>query len=142
MSDHAPGDDGTIPAPVRKRRRKLWSKNQRAQILARTGGNCYSCGLAMALTDDWWVEHIVPFALGGTESFENLLPSCKLCNHVRLHHKAQRFHLLLTVGDAMLREMDKDTPLGREVRAHVAKREAKRQRQRKYPELALRSPAT
>ena len=141
MTDQAIGDGSPIPAAVRKRRRKLWSKNQRAQILAKTGGNCYSCGLPLALTDDWWVEHIVPFALGGTESFENLLPSCKLCNHLRLHHKAHRFHLLLTVGDAMLREMDKDTALGREVRAHVAKREAKRQRQRKYPEFALRSQA-
>jgi hypothetical protein len=124
---------------LRRRRRKFWSRSQRATIHAKTGGRCYSCGLAMELTDDWWVEHIVPFSLGGTETMENLLPSCKLCNHLRLHHKAERFHLLLTVGDAMLREIDKDTVLGREVVAHLEKREAKRRFGRKYADFSLRS---
>jgi hypothetical protein len=125
------------PAPA-KRRRKQFTVSQRRVILAKTAGRCYSCGEALAEDDDWWVEHIVPWAGGGTDAPENLLPSCKPCNHLRLHHPPARFRLMLAVGDALIREMEQGSAIGKQVEAFMKAREAGRAKARKHPHSDLR----
>ena len=48
----------------------------RQQIFARDGHQCTQCHSTYALT----IEHIVPFALGGTSEPENLKTLCRSCN--------------------------------------------------------------
>lgn len=126
------------PIPPAKRRRKQFTASQRRAILAKTAGRCYSCGEAMAEGDDWWVEHIVPWAGGGTDAAENLLSSCKTCNHLRLHHPPARFRLLLAVGDALVREIERGSAIGKQVVAFVQAREGRRKRRRKHPHSGVR----
>jgi HNH endonuclease len=129
------------PTPPPKRRRKQFTVAQRRAILAKTAGRCYSCGEALTEGDDWWVEHIIPWANGGTDTPENLLPGCKPCNHLRLDHPPARFRLLLAVGDALVREMQRGSALGKQVEAFMATRESRQSKRRKHPHLGLRSGA-
>jgi hypothetical protein len=104
-------------------------------------GRRYSCGEAPGEGDDWWVEHIIPWADGGNDAPENLLPGCRPCNHLRLHHPRARFRLLLAVGDARVRETKRGSVLGKQVEAFMAICEARQLKRRKHPHLGLRSDA-
>jgi 5-methylcytosine-specific restriction enzyme A len=43
-------------------------------------GQCYYCGAAF-LPKELTMDHIVPLAMGGRSTKDNLVPSCKLCNN-------------------------------------------------------------
>jgi 5-methylcytosine-specific restriction endonuclease McrA len=43
------------------------------------GGACLASGVVEALT----VDHVVPLALGGTNTIENIQPLCSRCNGIK-----------------------------------------------------------
>ncbi len=120
-----------------KKRRKVFTREQREEILKRTDYRCYSCGLKMTLDDDWWVQHILPHSHEGSNEIENLLPSCRLCNWVRSNHSPQRIRRLLEIGHIMIHEVDKKTCLGLQITDYIAKREEKLKKRRKHDDLAM-----
>ena len=127
--------------PIEKRRRKAWSRAQREEIIRRTAGRCYSCGLNMVPSDDWWVEHIIPHSLGGSDQPDNLLPSCRLCNFVRSNHSPEYVRRMLALGSALLREVDRNSQLGVAINEFIRLREARLAKKRKWPDLAMNSSA-
>lgn len=120
-----------------KRRRKPFSRAVRHAVLARTDGRCYSCGLAMTMDDDWWVEHILPHSHAGSDEVPNLLPSCRLCNFVRSNRSPTEVRKMLLIGYALMPEVRKDSELGRVVVAFLEKREARLKKKRKHAVLAM-----
>lgn len=70
-----------------------WRKIKK--ILAKTGGRCFYCGCVLPPDTDnldeygvcyssirnWDVDHLIPVSKGGNGKVENLVPSCKSCNH-------------------------------------------------------------
>jgi len=120
-----------------KKRRKVFSKEQRAIILKRTDYRCYSCGLKMSLEDDWWVEHILPHSHDGSNDIENLLPSCRLCNSARSNFKPETIRKILWIGYAMIHEIGKKSDLGEKVMDFMKKREEKLSKRRKHNSLAM-----
>lgn len=120
-----------------KRRRKLFSVTARKAILERTAGRCYSCGLPMALEDDWWIEHVLPHSHEGSDDVLNLLPSCRLCNFVRGNQSPTEIRKMLTVGYAMMSEVRKKTELGNAVVAHLDQREMRLKKKRRHAVLAM-----
>lgn len=129
------------PAQAKKRRRKLWSRSQREEILRSTAGRCYSCGLPMGISDDWWVEHIIPHSLGGSDDTDNLLPSCRLCNFARSNHSPEYVRRILVIGSALIREVDRGSQLGLDVNAFLQLREQRLAKKRKHPDLAMNAAA-
>ncbi|WP_439621298.1 HNH endonuclease [Gemmata sp.] len=134
-----PGDSD--PAQAKKRRRKVWSRSHREEILRSTAGRCYSCGLAMDISDDWWVEHIIPHSLGGSDNTDNLLPSCRLCNFVRSNHSPDYIRRILVIGSALIREVDRGSQLGVSVEAFLQEREQRLAKRRKHSHLAMNAAA-
>jgi 5-methylcytosine-specific restriction endonuclease McrA len=65
---------------LRKARRRSVTPEpyDRAEVLASNGGRCYVCGLAVELE----VGHVVPIALGGPDTRDNVVPICSVCNHI------------------------------------------------------------
>jgi hypothetical protein len=68
------------------------SKKVRLQVYDKCGGHCAYCGREIAYKD-MQVDHVVPLERGvspiwvekrgyqrGTDDFDNLLPSCRMCN--------------------------------------------------------------
>lgn len=63
--------------PVRaRRRRRVWSDEERRFILDRDGWACVYCGS----TDELEIDHIVPFSRGGACSADNAQVLCGPCN--------------------------------------------------------------
>lgn len=126
-----------LPNFKRKKRRKHFTKQQREAIWRRTQGHCYSCGMKLDNKSEWWIEHIIPFSLGGSDEIENLLPSCRICNWVRSNYGPGYITRMLTVGSVLIREVDRRTDLGKSVRAFLVAREKHLSRLRKNKDLAL-----
>lgn len=91
----------------------------------------------MLITDDWWIEHIIPHSLGGSNEMDNLLPSCRFCNFVRSNHSPEYVRRILYLGSAVIREVDRETTLGKAVSDFLSVREAKLSRRRKHSALAM-----
>lgn len=51
----------------------------RAEVYERDGHQCLQCGA----TEDLTLDHIVPYSLGGPDTFENLRTLCRSCNSRR-----------------------------------------------------------
>lgn len=57
-------------------------KTLREKVYAKYDGHCAYCGKKIEYKD-MQVEHIVPQRVGGINDIENLLPTCRLCNHYK-----------------------------------------------------------
>ena len=62
----------------------------RQAVYRKCGGHCAYCGREIAYKD-MQVDHMVPLANGGTDDFENLMPSCRLCNHYKRAERLEYF---------------------------------------------------
>lgn len=60
-------------------RRRLSTK-ARAAIFAAANGICHICGTAIQATEAWDADHLVPLALGGEDSPENMRPAHAKCH--------------------------------------------------------------
>lgn len=73
-------DAQRYPNRVRRlRARCSANQNKRARVYARDGYRCVSCGTQENLT----LDHIVPLARGGDNSFGNLQTMCFGCNNAK-----------------------------------------------------------
>ncbi len=59
-----------------KRRRRVWSDEERRFILDRDGWACVACGSQAELE----IDHVIPFSRGGACSVENAQVLCGPCN--------------------------------------------------------------
>jgi len=78
----------TVGAPTPRRRpltpvrsRKFIPAEVRAAVWDKTSGTCWYCRKTMHPFRDFTVDHVVPFAKGGSDDFDNLVPCCWPCNN-------------------------------------------------------------
>lgn len=90
---------------IKRRRYNSIDPRKAAQVLKKTNGRCYYCGCALPedtlycdnggkvymQSRNWHVDHLVPYANGGTENIENLVPACKTCNLQKGTKSAEEF---------------------------------------------------
>ncbi len=70
-------------------------KINRQSVLEKYNNHCAYCGCEITLKT-MQVDHKLSKHLGGTDDFNNLMPSCSLCNHYKRSHRLQYFkHLLI-----------------------------------------------
>ena len=66
-------------------RRKQLTKSERTAIYNKYNGHCAYCGKEIEYKD-MQVDHLTPLngcTRCGTDDFENLMPSCRRCNHYK-----------------------------------------------------------
>ena len=86
-----------------RKRRKL-SKQERESVYRKTNGHCAYCGCELEFKD-MQADHVQPFIQGGSDELENLLPSCRSCNHYKSTLNLEEFrHYMQTLPDRMLRD--------------------------------------
>lgn len=89
-------------------RRRL-SKAERQAIYDKMGGHCAYCGCELTL-ENMQVDHKIPVKLYETDaitneelnSFENLLPACRSCNHYKDTLTVEKFRQLIERGPEIL----------------------------------------
>jgi len=114
-----------------KRKRKAFSEQFRLQVIAKTGGYCYSCGEKFESPSEVWIEHIIPFSVGGSDEIANLLPGCRICNWTRRNYSPHQIRRILSVGAVTIRQIDKDTELGKTVYLFLESEDSRRSSVRK-----------
>lgn len=59
--------------------RVIYTPRERKMIYNKAEGRCQLCGCKITY-DEMSLDHIVPLAMGGEDSFENLQATCEPCN--------------------------------------------------------------
>lgn len=92
--------------PEKIEERRLFTHEERTQILKSTKGICAHCGKKLT-TKTMTIEHIIPIMRGGTNDIENLTALCSECNTMKdnLIYLPRSFYLAL-VGTGQLRNME------------------------------------
>lgn len=74
------------------KRRKL-TKRERMAVYEKCGGHCAYCGCILDYKD-MQADHVVPlngYKEKGEDSIENMLPSCRSCNHYKRSSPLEEF---------------------------------------------------
>lgn len=74
-------EDTTCGCGVKKKRR-IYSKDERKIIYDKSNGHCELCGHRLLL-ENMTLDHIIPLSMGGEDSMENLQASCFVCNQFK-----------------------------------------------------------
>ena len=72
-------------------------KEIRQQVYNKYNGHCAYCGCELEYKN-MQVEHIKPQRVGGTDDIENLIPTCRLCNHYKRGNDLDSFRNWLLGG--------------------------------------------
>ena len=94
--------------------KKRFTKEQRLAIYNKYGGRCAYCGKPIYLKD-MQVDHLIPQFLKGSaahqhlveqiDSFENLMPSCRRCNHYKRGNSLETFReWIRTIPSKLMRD--------------------------------------
>lgn len=121
----------------RERRSERRSKRttKRDHILAKTGGKCWYCGIALAECrlgmrkgeKRLHIEHVHPRSNGGSNHVDNLVPSCTSCNaskgtksidEFRKHVSAQKGSIFSTVQRAYWKTLGVSLPDDKFIKFH------------------------
>lgn len=73
------------------------SKKVREAVYAKYKGHCSYCGREIAYKD-MQVDHFIPkrgWNESGTDNIDNLMPSCRMCNHYKRAHTLELFRTLI-----------------------------------------------
>lgn len=130
------GDD-LITGYRKPRARKPFSPKTRKEVAAKTDGHCYSCGHKFESLSEIWIEHIIPFSLGGSDEVHNLLPGCRVCNYTRQNFTPHQIQRMLSIGSVLVREIDKKSALGEEVLDFLKSEDARREKKRKHKDQSF-----
>jgi hypothetical protein len=121
----------------RPRARKPFSLKTRLEVMAKTGGHCYSCGEKFNDPSEVWIEHIIAFSVGGSDELDNLLPGCHICNYTRQNFTPHQIKRILSIGSVMVREIDKETEFGNAALNFLEKEDARRTAKRKHQDQSF-----
>ena len=113
---------------------KNWTLEVRVKVLQKTDSRCHLCGDRLE-EGNVAIDHVLPRSSGGSDSIENLLPACKLCNTYKLDASPERFQWILKVGVLSLREIEngrksKPTKLGIQIASKFLAKETYNKKRR------------
>lgn len=113
----------------RGRRQRLDARDRRA-ILRKTDGRCHVCG--GEITDRrWQADHVLAHSGGGQDTVDNYLPAHALCNNYRWDYLAEEFRYVLKIGVWARTQIERETPIGREIAERFGHYEAARLNRRR-----------
>lgn len=119
-------------ASHRRPRRLRLTPAEREAILAKTGGKCHICG--GDILGDWHTDHVLAHSAGGQHAVDNYLPAHPTCNNYRWDYLAEEFELILKLGVWARTQIERGTPVGRDIEARFTAYEAQRIRRRRNAE--------
>jgi len=103
----------SLPDSIPRFKRSSPSPRTRQLIYEKTGGLCHICG--GKLDPKWAADHVMPAATGGKNTIDNFLPACHVCNRLKWHRAPEAIRLIMQLGIYARKEIQHDTPLGRQI---------------------------
>lgn len=84
------------------------SKSKREAVYRKYNGHCAYCGREISYKD-MQVDHFQPLRAwgiedAGTDDLDNLMPSCRMCNHYKRAHSLETFRRYIAEIPRKLRE--------------------------------------
>lgn len=74
-------------------------KIDRRKVLSKYDGHCAYCGKDITMKE-MQVDHFFPVRGGGIDDFDNLMPSCRRCNHYKRANHIERFRdMMMTIHE-------------------------------------------
>ena len=119
-----------LKAEHRGPRRKGLSKSERVEILQKTDARCHICGGEVD-PKDWNADHILAHSAGGEHSTDNYLPAHGTCNNYRWDYLPEEFQIILKLGVWARTQVEKGTPVGREIETRFSAYDANRVRRQR-----------
>ena len=88
-------------------KRKTISKAVRLEVFKKCNGHCAYCGCILEYKD-MQVDHVIPlngWSEQGVDSFENMLPACRSCNHYKSRSTLENFRKMIeAMPDTLMRD--------------------------------------
>jgi 5-methylcytosine-specific restriction endonuclease McrA len=112
------------------------SKRQRIAILNKTDNKCHFCGGIVSL-NQFEADHVKSHALEGTNTVDNFLPACRVCNNYRWHYTPEELQWILKIGVWARGEIEKETGIGSLISTEFIKHETRREKRRKIPRTVV-----
>lgn len=117
------------------------SQTKLQAIFQKTHGCCHFCGdpLDFAKYDlrgeneigSWNIDHVVQKDKGGLKGIENCLPACVTCNRLRWNRTGANLREALFLGIIAIKEMERNSELGKRIEELKEKRLAENRKRRK-----------
>lgn len=85
-------------------KRKIYSGMQRKEIYDKAEGHCQLCGRKIT-PNTMTIDHIIPFADGGSNELDNLQAVCKQCNQLKANIYPEQF--LDRITEIFMYQMEK-----------------------------------
>ena len=123
-------EDGKQPAGSSPRR--SLTPQERRVIRQKTDGRCHVCGCSVSV-ESFQADHVKSHTSGGGSSVDNFLPSCRTCNNYRWHYSSEELKWILKIGVWARTQVNRDTPIGRQLAEAFIKYESSRERRRRKP---------
>jgi hypothetical protein len=101
------------PPKGRPKRRISLPPSVRKEVWRKTRGTCHVCGGPAG--KHWQADHVVPWRLGGRQTADNYLPSCRECNGLRWNHEPRVLRLIMRMGVYGKNAIRHNTSLGQEM---------------------------
>ncbi len=83
-------------------KRKRLSEQERLAVLQKTNWRCAYCGIELGF-DGFQVDHVVPLRMGGKDEMDNMLPTCRSCNHYKRGNSLEGWRRMLEQTPETLR---------------------------------------
>lgn len=118
-------------------KRKRITEEEKRIVWQKTDGHCHFCGEQLVFEAKrgergrWNIDHIYPFARGGTENMSNYLPICRVCNRLRWHFECKKIRELFRLGTVAFNEIRNQTYLGKRIKELYRKHEEKNKKSRR-----------
>lgn len=91
---------------VMAERRRL-TKDERRTVYDKMDGRCAYCGEELAF-EDMQVDHVIPingYSVQGADDLDNMLPSCRSCNHYKRRNTLEGWRKILeSTPDTLARD--------------------------------------
>jgi len=88
-------------------KRRAIPKKMRQQVYEKCNGHCAYCGCELEYKD-MQVDHVIPlngWSEQGTDTFDNMLPACRSCNHYKMRSTLDGFRKMVeAMPDTLMRD--------------------------------------
>ena len=111
-----------------KQRRGSLTSKERDQVITKTGGRCHICG--GVIEGLWQADHAFAHSCGGLHEPNNYLPGHPLCKNYRWDYSAEEFQWVLKIGVWARTQIERQSPVGREMAERFVAYEHRRENRR------------
>ena len=120
-----------------KTKSKNFKLTEKHEILKKTNYHCHVCGQELN-EQNFQIDHIIPYSIGGENEIDNYLAACKVCNNYRWNYLPEEIKWIIKIGIWTKTQIEFETEIGKLLAEEFIEYEKSREQRRKK----IRQPLT